>query len=484
MATQKKLLAVVLPLSFRRKLEEAEKLLDFSSVYLVPGRAPVEPRDVDLSTRFSRSVPLNIPIVSSPMDTVTGYEMAVAMALLGGIGVIHRNMSREEQVSTAKRVKEHPVFPLRRLYVEKSYPCSTSLEIMASSNTRVLPVVEDSSLEGYVWAWRLKEICREGVEPTLLAIDRAGPRYTPRSYRDAVREVLRGSYDAVAITASDSVYLGTILVQDVLSDYSPATSTDGSLVVAAAVSPYDIDRAILLDKHVDALVGDIAHFHSTPAIEAAKKLVKNISSDFVAGNIGTYQAVVDLASSLEKLDGLRVGIAGGSICTTADVGGVYAPTLWAVASTRDAVEDYGLNIPIIADGGIRSSGDAVKALSVGASTVMLGYLLAGTDEALGDLVVLGDKLYKPYRGMASRSALARRYAVDRYSRVSKRVPEGIEGLVEYKGSVYSRLREFIEGIKAGLGYAGARNIKELWEKGKLGLAHRKSLDRVLTSQPA
>ena len=465
---------------FREKLEDAENLYDFSIVYLLPGRAPVEPRHVDLSTRFSRSISLNIPIASSPMDTVTGYEMAVAMALLGGIGVIHRNMPREEQVSIAKRVKEHPLFPLRRIYVEKDYPCSTSLEIMASSNTRVLPVVEGTSVQGYVWAWRLREICREGFEPTLLAVEKTGPRYSIQSYRDAIREVLRGAYDAVAITASDSIYVGTLLVQDILSEYNPAVSPDGSLVVAAAVSPYDIDRAILLDKYVDVLVGDIAHFHSTPAIEAARKLVKEVSSDFVAGNIGTYQAVVDIASSLEKLDGLRVGIAGGSICTTADVGGVYAPTLWAVASTRDAVEEQGLDIPIIADGGIKSSGDAVKALAAGASTVMLGYLLAGTDEALGELIVVGSKMYKPYRGMASKTALAKRYAVDRYSRVSKRVAEGIEGLVEYRGSVYYRLREFIEGIKAGLGYAGARSIKELWEKGRCGIAHRQTLDGVLT----
>ncbi len=192
---------------------------------------------------------------------------------------------------------------------------------------------------------------------------------------------------------------------------------------------------------------------------------------------------MDVLAMIERVNGLRVGIAGGSICTTAEVGGAYAPTLWAVASVRDALEAQGAgNVPIIADGGIRSSGDAVKALAAGASSVMLGYVLAGTEEAAAPLIALGEALYKPYRGMASRGAMTRRFAADRYTRLVKRVAEGVEGLIPYKGPVGKVLSEFIEGLRAGLGYAGARNIRELWEKAVFGLAPRKTVPSELGVQ--
>ncbi|MEM0250254.1 MAG: IMP dehydrogenase, partial [Desulfurococcaceae archaeon] len=196
------------------------------------------------------------------------------------------------------------------------------------------------------------------------------------------------------------------------------------------------------------------------------KLVAEISTDFVAGNIGSEEAVKDTITVIEEVSGFRVGIGGGSICTTPEVTGAYAPTLWAVASVRDALEELGLDVPIIADGGIRTAGDVVKALAAGANTVMLGYMLAGTDEAASPLIAIGNEYYKLYRGMASRGAIERRFAVDRYARTGKRVPEGVEGLVPYKGSIYNVVRGLVEAVRAGLGYAGARNIKELWVKAR------------------
>ena len=209
----------------------------------------------------------------------------------------------------------------------------------------------------------------------------------------------------------------------------------------------------------------MAHFHNDNVLSAMARIVNSLESDIVVGNIGTAEAVVDAVSRLERVDGFRVGIAGGNICTTSGVAGVASPTLYAVMEARRGLEQVGLDpweTPIIADGGIRGSGDAVKALAAGAAAVMAGYLLAGTDEASAPVIRVGDKLYKPYRGMASRGAMERRHAVDRYSRVAKKVEEGIEGLVPYKGSVRRVVEEFAEGLKAGLGYAGAASVRELW----------------------
>jgi IMP dehydrogenase len=193
-------------------------------------------------------------------------------------------------------------------------------------------------------------------------------------------------------------------------------------------------------------------------------ITKEISKDLVIGNLATEEAVKDVVSEIDKIDGFRVGLGGGSICITPEVTGVYMPTLYAVAEVRDAVDKLNMNVPVIADGGIRSSADIMRALAAGASSVMLGYMLAGTEEASAPKIRVGGSVYKPYRGMASISAIELRYAVDRYSRRTKQVAEGIEGLVPYKGSVYKIVQEIIEALKAGFGYAGASNIEELWRK--------------------
>lgn len=469
---------------FRSKLANAENLYTFDTVYLVPGRAEVEPSQVDLRTRLSTNVPLLVPVVSSPMDTVTEYEMAVALALNGAIGVIHRNMSVEEQVKQVERVKNHPPLRLRQVFLRPSDNCAYGLELLRNLAVRHLPVVSQGGVNGYVEYSLLRSTCRTGFEPVAKATIR-GQVYSLDMIEDARRHVVEGRADSAAIVSRDGVYIGTLLLEDALAETSPLLDEDGRLRVAAAISPFDAERAKKLDGLVDALVSDVAHFHNVNVLKAARKIAKEVSADFVAGNVGTYQAAVDALSFIEKIDGFRVGIAGGSICTTADVGGVYAPTLWAVASVRDALEEQGASeVPVIADGGIRSSGDAVKALAAGASSVMLGYVLAGTDEAAAQLIALGDSLYKPYRGMASRGAISKRFAADRYTRLVKKVAEGVEGLVPYKGPVTKVLSEFVEGIRAGLGYAGARSIKELWEKAVFGLAPRKTIPGELgTRQP-
>ncbi len=344
---------------FSRKLLEAPLALTFSDVILLPGWTTVEPRETILRTRVSSGVEIKIPIVSSPMDTVTEAGMAIALASLGGIGVIHRNMGVEEQVEQAARVKRY-----------------------------------------------------EGFDEEQAAVDR-----------------------------------------------------EGRLLVAAAVSPFDLERAKRLEKYVDVLVTDVAHFHNANVFSAARRLIREVDVDVVVGNIGTYQAAEDVATRLDGAAGLRVGVSSGSICSTGEVTGVAAPTLFAVAQAADALRDYGMDIPIIADGGVRSPGDAAKALAAGASAVMLGYALAGTEEAAGRLVEVGGKRYKEYRGMASPSSRAKRFAKDRYAeKPAKDIAEGVEGLVPYRGPVEGVVREFVAGIQAAMGYVGARSIREMWEK--------------------
>ncbi len=457
--------------TFVEKLVGAARAPGFEDVYLVPSMAPVEPGSVEVSTRFSTSVRLLVPLASSPMDTVTELDMAVAMALLGGIGVVHRNMERARQVEVVRRVKEHPPVRLRSLYAKPGDPCGSVAARLRDYRIRDVPVVDGGVVLGYV-SFRSLEECADPLEPAG-RFARPGEVSDLRGIGEARSRLVRGERDTIAVVSREGAYLGTLVYHDALEELSPALDPEGRLLVAAAVSPFDADRARALDRHVDAIVSDVAHFHSAEVLRSARRLASETSADFVAGNVGTGEAAEDAVSHVERVDGFRVGIGGGSICTTPEVAGAYAPTLWAVASVRDALDRLNVGVPVVADGGIRSPGDVVKALAAGASAAMLGYALAGTDEAPAPLVAVGERLYKPYRGMASRGAMERRFAVDRYSRVAKRVPEGVEGLVPYRGSVYSVVREMVEAIRAGLGYAGARSIEELWAKARFVAASRR-----------
>jgi IMP dehydrogenase len=244
---------------------------------------------------------------------------------------------------------------------------------------------------------------------------------------------------------------------------------EGQLLCAAAVSPFDIERAKKLDKYVDILVIDVAHFHNTRVFESVKKMLSEVRADIVAGNLGTYDAAVDVITKLDGVAGLRVGVGSGSICITTEVMKAGAPTLYAVAKVADALRDQGAELPIIADGGIRSAGDIAIALAAGASAVMSGNLFARCKEAPGTIMAIGGRYYKQYRGMGSPSAMARRYTLDRYSMPAKGIAEGVEGWVPYKGEASAVVQELVAGLRASMGYAGAKNIRELWEKAKFAI---------------
>jgi len=399
------------------------ELLTFNDVVILPGLAPVDPSDVDVSSRVTRSIEVSIPLVSSPMDTVTEWRMAAVLARLGGVGVIHRNMSVEEQAANVRRVKGESPSPWSEV-----------------------PRVDES----------------EPIESVELRLMETGA---------AAAAVFKGSkFRGVFVLAGhDSGFWGrkaSALVQLLLLVKPlPTIDGDGRLRVGAAVSPFDLDRARELERAgADFLVTDVAHLHNREALRGLARLVKEVSIDVVAGNLGTRQGVLDTLAVAEGVAGLRVGISSGSICSTGEVTGASMPTLSAVMDAFDALKELGAEdkIPIIADGGVRNAGDAAKALIAGASAVMTGRLLAGTEEAPAPKISVGGKLYKPYRGMASRGAMERRFSVDRYTRRAKLVEEGVEGLVPYRGSVVEVLLEFVGGLQAALGYAGVSSVREAW----------------------
>ncbi len=402
---------------------EAE-VLTFRDVIIVPGRAEREPGEVNLETSITRRHRISVPLLSSPMDTVTEDRLATLLARIGAVGVIHRNMSKEEQAAMVRRVKEADPSPSAEV------PAAESLEEARQAAAKGLPSV----------------VLGSDGRPELVVLP-AGADYRVLGVK---AELL---YDLLA------------------SGVKPSLDEEGRLLVGAAISPFDVDRAVLLEKAgADFLVVDVAHLHNTNAMRALKRVADRVGAEIIAGNIGTGEAVVDLLSILDdRLSGLRVGISSGSICSTGIVAGASMPTLTATINARLALESAGLHggIPIIADGGIRGPGDAAKAIIAGASAVMAGRLLAGTLEAASRFVRLEKGVFKTYRGMASRGAMERRHASDRYSRPSKKLEEGVEGLVPYEGSAVRVVAHMFYGLQAALGYAGAGSIPEAWEKGRL-----------------
>jgi len=444
--------------------------MTFRDAIILPGRAEVEPSAIDVHTRVTKKHHLNIPFVSSPMDTVTESEMAIAVARQGGLGVVHRNCSTDEQVEMTKRVKRAEALIIRDVItVAPEDTVGQALALMEKHSISGLPVVEKTRLVGIVTGRDVRFaqaslLVKQVMTKEVVKADEG------TSIEEAKRLLRDHKIEKLPIVNKTGELAGLITFKDILlrGKYPEAARDEnGQLLCAAAVSPFDLDRAKKLDEHADILVTDVSHFHNDNVFKATKKLMSEVSAEIIVGNIGTYQAAEDAIAELEGISGFRVGIGSGSICTTTEVTKAGSPTLFATAQVADAVAKYAADIPIIADGGIRTAGDVAIALTAGASAVMIGNLLARCRESPGTLITIGGRYYKQYRGMGSQTARAKRYSLDRYSMPSKGVPEGVEGWVPYKGEVSILLDELVSGLKASMGYAGARSIEELWHKARL-----------------
>jgi IMP dehydrogenase len=476
---------------FGRKLKDAKTAVTFRDVILIPNWVEVEPKEIDLTTRVTVNHRLNLPFISSPMDTVTEAEMAIALARLGGLGILHRNCPIEEQTKMAAQVKRAESLIIRDVItLTTTQTIGDAMDLMQKHQISGLPVVEHGKLVGLVTGRDVRFAHRTlkvgDVMTKKLIIAKEGT--TLEEAKDILH---KNRIEKLPIVDDDGALRGLMTFRDImLRGRFPDAARDeeGKLLCGAAVSPFDLERAKKLDEHVDVLVIDVAHFHNANVFKSTKQILKETKADVVVGNIGTYKAAEDIVTKLERVAGIRVGIGSGSICTTSEVAKAGSPTLFATAQTADALREYDSNIPIIADGGISGPGDIAVALGAGASAVMMGNLFARTKEAPGNLVAIGGRYYKQYRGMGSASAMAKRYSMDRYSVPAKGIAEGVEGWVPYKGDLATVVQELTDGLRAAMGYAGARNIAELWEKAEFavmstaGLSEAKPHDILLPGE--
>ncbi|MBD3673099.1 MAG: IMP dehydrogenase [Planctomycetaceae bacterium] len=446
--------------------------ITFDDVLLEPRYSEIMPSDVNPSTRLTNRIELSLPIISSPMDTVTESDMAIAMAQEGGIGIIHKNMPVERQSLEVDRVKRSEngiiVDPVTLPPGEKVGEAS---RIMDERNIGGVPITENGKLKGILTRRDLKFL--ESSDTLISEVMTKENLVTAKentSLEDAQRILRENKVEKLLLVDDNYVLKGLITIKDVDKNLQfPGASKDerGRLRVGAAVGVHDYDRVDeLISSGVDVLVVDSAHGHSKNVIETVKQIKQKHNIDVIAGNIATEDGARDLINA--GVDAVKVGIGPGSICTTRIISGVGVPQLSAVRNAFRAASEAG--IPLIADGGIRFSGDIVKALAAGAQSVMLGGLLAGLDESPGEMILYQGRTFKRYRGMGSLGAMVKgsseryRQSVeddDSKAGGQKLVPEGVEGRVPYKGHLNTLLYQLIGGIRAGMGYLGVSTIEEL-----------------------
>lgn len=454
-------------------MHELTEALSFDDVLLLPNHSEVLPDQVDVSTTLIGEIRLRIPIVSSPMDTVTESRMAIALAREGGVGVIHRNMPIEKQALEVDRVKrsEHGVI-WDPIYLSPDHTVRDALTLMERYHISGVPIID---AEGYLVGILTNRDIRFETDfdrpiREVMTSENLVTAPVGTSLEEAEKMLQRHKIEKLPIVDEHGKLRGLITIKDLLKIRQHPNATKdsrGRLVVGAAVGPIrePVERArALADAGVDFIVVDSAHGHSEGVLQAVRRIKRVLPHMLViGGNVATREGVRALAEA--GADAIRVGLGAGSICTTRVVAGVGVPQLYAIMEC--AAEAQKLNVPILADGGIRYSGDIVKALAAGANAVMLGNLLAGCEESPGEIEIFRNRAYKVYRGMGSVAAM-RQGSSDRYYQTDPRkiVPEGVEGRVPYRGPLSETIHQLVGGLRSGMGYVGACNLQELREKAR------------------
>ncbi len=453
------------------------KALTFDDILLVPAFSEVLPKDTSLTTRFSRNIELNLPLVSAAMDTVTEARLAIAMAQEGGMGIIHKNLTAKEQAAQVRKVKRHESGVLRDpVVIPPDFKVHQVIELSEQLGVSGFPVVDGGKVVGIVTGRDLRFETRMDLPVSQIMTTRERLITTPvgTTLKDAKALLNKHRLERLLLVDEEFHLKGLITVKDITKQTNfPNAARDehGKLRVGAAVGVGEGTEervAALVEAGVDAIVVDTAHGHSKGVIERVRWVKQNYPQvDVVGGNIATGAAALALAEA--GADAVKVGIGPGSICTTRIVAGVGVPQIMAIDSVATALKGSG--IPLIGDGGIRYSGDIAKAIAAGAGTVMMGGMFAGTEEAPGEVVLYQGRSYKSYRGMGSIGAMQQGSA-DRYFQESstgnpnadKLVPEGIEGRVPYKGSVVAIIFQLAGGIRASMGYCGCGTVAEMQAK--------------------
>jgi IMP dehydrogenase len=448
-----------------------EKALTFDDVLLLPAYSAVLPRETDLSTRFSRRIQLKLPLVSAAMDTVTDSRLAIALAQEGGIGILHKNLPARQQAAEVLKVKRHEAGVLRDpITIGPDMKIRDVIELTRQHRISGLPVVEGPKVIGIITNRDLRFETRLDAPVRDIMTPRSKLVTVPEgaSLEEAKSLMHRHRLERVVVVNGDFDLRGLITVKDITkATEHPNAAKDelGKLRVGAAVGVSDAEDErceLLVRAGVDVIVVDTAHAHSQGVLDRVRWIKRNYPQvDVVGGNIATAAAATALVE--HGADAVKVGIGPGSICTTRVVAGVGVPQITAIANVARALA--GQQVPVIADGGVRYSGDVAKALAAGAWTVMMGGMFAGTEEAPGETILFEGRSYKSYRGMGSLGAMqhgaADRYFQDYDGSADKLVPEGIEGMVPYKGSVLSILYQLAGGVRASMGYCGCRTIEEM-----------------------
>ncbi len=471
-----------------------KKALTFEDVLLMPQYSEILPKDIVLKSRLTKKINLNVPLVSAAMDTVTEYRTAIMMARLGGIGIIHKNMDIKTQVRMVKRVKksESGVI-IDPIFIKPDATIKDALDIMSEYRISGVPVVNDDRV--LIGILTNRDL-RFETDFTALVGDKMtkAPLITaPKGCTlDDAEEIFKNNkVEKLPIVDENGKLDGLITIKDLKKRIEyPNSNKDkyGRLVVGAAIGVGHFERAeALVDAGVDVLVLDSAHGHSKNIINTLKELKSNLDVDVIVGNVANPKSIADLAKA--GADAIKVGIGPGSICTTRIVAGVGVPQITAISDCTQEAKKY--DIPIIADGGIKYSGDIAKALAAGASSVMIGSLLAGCDESPGDLITFQGRQYKLYRGMGSIGAMTRGSA-DRYfqegTASDKLVPEGIEGRVPYAGTLKNVVFQLLGGLRSSMGYCGSIDIPTFQEKAEFveittaGLKESHVHDVVITKE--